>query len=508
MTTAKAQAAQLLFAREATPGTAPSTGWLTTQPNPSGIQNFHANYTDVQRNPLSPYMTKEKGAHVGLSAEPSLVHDMSKGLFDTFGAALLRSLAKVPGNKGVQFYYPTAVTATDYTVAASGDLTAKLLVFARGFVNTANNGVKLVGAASTGIAIKATGLVAETVATAGSAMVEVCGIEAAAAADVQINAAGNLISTTTDFTVLNLKIGHKVFWRWGTGTNEFGIITPPIGPDGKSMVYGYATVAAVPTTNLITLKWHSFTPAADVATGKTIRLYVGVMYANYADGDANYIEEPSFTAELRDSGVGTANGAVYSYGYGLVVDKFTFSMPVEAKIEATLAFKGRSIAPPVDVGSRIAGPSAAYPALGMELFNTTRSMIMHRVVDASNSAMIASVNSATLTIDHGFEARKQHAVFGAYSMIGGDIVPMVEMDTFFESKAVPIAIDADTECRYECAVKNGQGGVSFDLPTILLRNGAKTYGENKPVMMAVGVQAHRDPNTNVVCLVNVLPYLP
>jgi hypothetical protein len=506
MTTAKSQAAQLLFAREATPGTAPATGWLTTQPNPSGIQKFNANYTDVARNPLSPFMTKEKGAHVGMSAEPSLVHDLNKGLLDTFGPTLLRSVAKVPGNKGQQFYYPTAVTATDYTVAALGDLTAKLLVFARGFLNAANNGLKLVGAASTGIAIKATGLVAETVQTngapgAGSAMVEVCGIEAAAAADVQLNASGNLISTTTDFTALNLKVGHRVFFRFGTGTNEFGIISGTAGIQ-------YATVAAAPTTNLITLKWHSFTPAADAATGKTIRLYVGVLYSNVPDGNTDYIEEPAYSAELRDTGVGTANGAVYSYGYGLVPDKWTFSMPTEAKVETTIAFKGRSIAPPVDVGSRITGPSTAYPALAMELFNTTRSMISHRVLDASNNAMIASVMSATLSISHNVEARKQHATFGAYSIIPGDIEPMVEMDTFFEAKAVPIAIDLDTECRYECIFKNNQGGVSFDLPTILLRNGEKTYAENKPVMMAIGIQAHRDPTTAYVAHVNVLPYLP
>lgn len=500
MTTAKAQAAQVLLARAPTPGTQPTTGWYALQPNPSGIQNFHPQYKDVRRNPLNPYMTDEKGDHVGLDASPTLVHDLNKSWLDNFGVGLLRSVAKVPGNKGIQFYYPTAVTSTGYTVAASGDLSNKLLVYVRGCPTAVNNGLKLLAGTSTATEIKTTGLTAETL-TQGTVLVEVAGIEAAAAADITLNASGNLASTTTDFTTLNLKVGHRIWMRMGTGSNEFGIIAATAG-------LHYATVAATPTTNLITLKWHSFTPGADAATGKTIRLYFGPMYKNVADGDADYIEEPAWWAELRDTGVGTANAAVYSYVRDMVMASVSLSMPVEGKIECTANFMARFITAPVDAGSRLTGPSTAYPVVAGELFDTTSNdMLVHRVLD-STGAIISSVLSCTLTIDHGVTARKQLATFGAAGMIFGNIRPTLEMETYFEAKAVPVAIEANTECRYEYIGKNGQGGVSIDLPTITLKNGAKTYAENSPVMMAIGAPAHRDAVSNVVMIVNVPAYLP
>ena len=172
MSTAKAQAAQVLVSRETVPGTALTTGWLTVKPNPSGIQGFHPEYVDVRSNPLSPYMTDEKGAHVGLNAAPSLVCDLSKGFMDVFGPGFLRSVAKVPGDEPTtQIYYPTAaadggISQDSFTVTADGDLANGAIIRTRGFVNSANNGNFVCEGTSTTTAIKVptASLVAETIA--------------------------------------------------------------------------------------------------------------------------------------------------------------------------------------------------------------------------------------------------------------------------------------------------------------------------------------------------------
>jgi len=500
MTTAKAQAVQLLISRATTPGTQPTVDWRTLQPNPSGIQNFIAQLVSVRRNPLNPFMTDEKGDHVGLDVSATLVHDMNKSLLDIFGPGLLRSVAKFPGNiTNTQIHYPTAVAAAGYTVPANGALNNKLIVFARGFSIAGNNGAKVLAGTSTATEIRTTGLTVEAL-TQGTASVEVTGVEANAAAEIQLNASGNLTSSVTDFTTLNLRVGHRIFFKFGAGTNEFGIIagTPGIH---------YATVAATPTANLITLKWHSFTPGADAATGRTIRLYFGPMFRNVADGDADYIDEPAWWAELRDTNVGTGNGAAFEYMKDLVLGNISIAMPTQGKVEATLAMMARDYTAPVDVGARLAGPSTAFPVISGELFDTATDMLVHRILDDTNAQIIAAVMSATLRIDHGVTARKQHTIFGASGMIFGNIRPEVEMETYYEDKAVPIAIRANTTCRYEALWRNGQAGVMFDLPSITLRNGAKTYAENSPVMMAVGAPAHRDPS-NVVMIINVPPFLP
>lgn len=501
MTTAKAQAAGLRVARANSPGTQPTTGWLTLLPNPDGIQNFEPQFIDVANDPLSPNMVNEKSDHVGETAAPTIVHNLNKSLIDALGPTLLRSAANVPGNKGAAFYYPTAVTTTGYTVEALGDLTAKLLIYARGFATAANNGLKAVASSSASGEIKASGLAAETVSVAGSAMVEVAGIEADSAADVQLDASGNLVSTDTDFTDANLKVGHKIFMKMGTGTNEFGIISATAG-------IHYATVAEVPTATEIKLKWHSFTPGADAATGKTIRLYFGLMYCNYPDGDPSYIDEPAYWAELRDSGVGATNAEVYTYVKDFVVDNWSISMPTTGKVEATLALKARSISDPYETGARLTGPSTAYPMMSLELFDTSSDMLVHRLVDNTGTLLVAEIMSATFTIGHGFTPRNQHCTFGAASMIPGTIEPAVTMETFYSRATVPRAIAANTECRYEAIWKNGQAGFCIDMPAVTLRNGNKKYSKNSPVMQTIASPAHRELSTNMVAIINVPPYLP
>lgn len=520
MSTAKAQAAQVLVARAPTPGTQPTTGWMTVQPNPSGIQNFHPEYIDVRRNVLNPFMTAEKGDHVGQNATPTLVHDLNKGLLDIFGIGFTRSAAKIPGDEGVQIYYPTAATdgggsQDGFTVGADGDLLNGTIVRARGFRNAANNGVFVLEGTSTTTSIKVptATLVAETVSPTGSAQVEVTGYQFTSG-DLQMDASGNLTTTPStgkDCTTLGLVDGQPIMI--GGSTSGTKLATVPTGT--------YAYVNGTVTTNLIPLRGHTtidttaktvtaFSPGADDGDGKTVQLFFGVFYRNVADGDPDYIEEPAWWAELRDTGVGTANAAVFSYVKDMVINSVSLAMGVESKIEATLSFTARSITAPVEAADRRSGPASAYPAVSMELFDTSCSdMLVHRLMNAeNNSLLIAEVNSCTLTIEHGVTARKQLAACGAAGMIFGNIAPRLEMETFFERRAVPVAIENNTTCRYECVLRNGQAAVFIELPALTLSGGAKTYAENSPVMMTIAAPAHRDTLTNRILSMSVIPYIP
>lgn len=495
MSTAKAQAAQVLIAREATPGTTPTTGWMKLEPNPSGIQNFHPDNAYLARNVLSPYMTDEKGDIVGLTAAPTIVHDLNIGWLDILGPSLVRSQPKVPGNQGVQIYYPTAVTGTGFTVTADGDLPDGTLIQVEGCSTASNNGVKKLAGTSTTVLMKAAGLMAESL-TQGTVKAKVCGFEGAAD-DIELDANGDLISTTLDFTTLNLKDWHLIAFE-GSANGGFGTFT------GRQ----YAFVKGTVTAHKIPLRARSFAVGADDGSGKSIRLYFGTMFRNVADGDPDYIE-PFYSAELRDTGVGIADAEVYSYANGLVASNFSIALGVQSKIEVTTAFMGFAIDAPLDAADRLSGPSTAYPLVASNIFNTSSELWVHRIVNASDdSLLVAECNSCTLTIAHNVKPRNQLATFGAAGMIFGKIRPAFEADTYFERAAVPRAISNNTSCRYEAIAQNGQGGVSFVIPGVVLTGGAKTYAEDSPVMMALGSAAHRDPASNVVMVVNVLPYIP
>lgn len=496
MTTAKAEAAQILIARESTLGTAPSSAWMQLQPNPGGITGWQPEYVDVNRDPLSKLATMEKGEHVGLNANVSIVHDLNKDLLDNFGEGFTRSVAKVPGNKGVAIYRPTAVTATGYTVAASGDLTASLLVFARGFATAANNGLKVVTGVSTATEIKAPGLTAETVSPTGSATVEVCGVQGASG-DITLNASGHLTSTALNFTTLG----------WVAGVTRIKIGGPTAITQFATAAYnGWATVDTI-SASLATLKWRTWTPAAaDSGTGKTIQLAFGRVYRNVAIDHVDYVE-PSWHGEKEDNGVGTANAAVYTYAKGLSLNSVSLSIPVESKIEATLGFVGTDVAAPVLAASRVTGPSTAWGPLATELFDTSSDIKSCRlVVAADDTALVAEINSLTMTIDHGITPRKQLATFGAAGMIFGKNVPAASMEIYYERSTVPDAIRANTTCRLEAILRNDSGAITVDLPAVRMVGGAMTYAANSPVMVSLELPAHRDPLTNLVQIINVLPY--
>lgn len=507
MTTAKSEATGYLIAREAagSRGTAPSSGWRRMQPNPGGIQGHEPQFVDVNRDPLSKFATDEKGDHVGLNAKPTLVHDLNKDFADMFAEGWTRSAAKVPGDEPTTaIYYPTAAvdgggSADSFTVAADGDLADNLLVYVRGCSESANNGVFKLSGTSTGTAVKvATGtLVAETI-TQGTVTLEVCGVEGASG-DIAMDASGNLTSSSLDFTTLGLVDGHEI----------------KIGDSAAGAAYAFATAAyncwatvdGTVTANLIPLKWHSATPGADAGTSKTIRLFFGRCYRNVAIDHADYLE-PSWHIEKEDLGVGSGDAAVYTYVEGATINNVSIAMPVESKIVVTTNFEAMDITDPVLVASRVSGPSTAYPALAAELFDTANDLIQCGVYTTADAVLIAEVNSFTFTINHGVEAQKQLATFGAADMNFGKIRPMGQMEVYYRRSALPTGIRANTTYRTTVRMRNGQAGISLHMPTHTLRGGAMAYTANKPVMVNVDLPAHRDPSTNCVMILNVLPYAP
>jgi hypothetical protein len=496
MTTAKAEATQILVARESTLGTAPSSGWRQLQPNPGGIQGWQPEYVDVNRDPLSTYATDEKGDHVGLNANPVIVHDLNKDLVDEFGEGWFRSTAKVPGDEPTTaIYRPTAVTSTGYTVAGDGDLANGLLVYARGFDTSGNNGLKVLAGTSTATEIKAAGLTAET--PSGTCTVEVCGVQGGTA-DIVMTAGGDLTSTTLDFTTLGLVAGvSRIKIGGSTAGTKFA----------TADYNGWATVDTIAASTL-TLKWHTFTPGADAGTDKTIQLFFGRAYRNVAIDHADYLE-PSWHGEKTDQGVGTANAAVYTYAEGMSINTVSIAMPIESKIEVTTSFVGTDVTDPVLAASRVSGPSSAYAPLATNLFDTSTDLVSCKVLDASDdSTLIAEVNSCTLTINHNVTPRKQLATFGAAGMIFGKNRPSASMEIYYERATVPTAIRDNTTCRFEAIMRNDQAGIVFDMPAVTLRGGAMTYSANAPVMVNLDLPAHRDPSTNIVMIMNVLPYVP
>ena len=118
---------------------------------------------------------------------------------------------------------PAAATTAAFTVPTmAAVIPANALVFTRGFVNAANNGLKVVttGGTTTSIPILGGGLVAETPAAARNASLEVTGFRFSSG-DLQVDAQGNLITTTKNLTELGLTPGQSIWIGGALVANQF-----------------------------------------------------------------------------------------------------------------------------------------------------------------------------------------------------------------------------------------------------------------------------------------------
>lgn len=496
---AKSEASSIRLGSEAAWGVAPGAGaWTQTGVNPGGITDWYSKNTYVERDPLSPYASREKGDLVGRTVEPKLTHDLVKDWIDLHAGPIFRSVAKHGGGTGQSLYRPTAavdggVGADSFTVPANGAITAGRLIKTRGFANSANNGVFVVDAGSGAVAINVpTGtLVAEAVPPANVTL-EVVGVQAAAA-DITINAAGHLTSTALNFTTLGLNVGQGLIIGGAAAANQFASI-------GQQRAW-IKSIAA----NLIELEDRSWVVgAADAGVGKTIRLGFSRFFRNVPIvGHADYLEQ-FLHGELEELGPGTANAAIYTLASGLGVKTFEIDAPLEAKIVTTVSYVGKDIPDPVLAANRPAGPSTAFTPLAVALIDTASDTRKVRLLNASNGSELAvDINSWKLTFENNITPLKTQGDIAAKELIYGKFEPSLTMQAYFSDWEQAKALNDNRDLRWDAYHANHQVGLWWRMPYCALRGGARSYPANSVVTIDMLVPGFRDPLTNVVASLSV-----
>lgn len=480
----------------------PVAGWTQLQIDVGGIQAWKPTYTDVERNIHSKFLTMEQGDHVAKAVAPVIIHDCNKDLFDVVSEAAFRCNVKHPGNKGQSLYRPTAVVATGYTVPALGDLTAGLLIYARGFATPANNGLKPVAAASVALEIKAAGLVAEA-APPGNATVDVVGVQGAVA-DYTIDVNGDLLCTAGDFTLMGLQVGEGLVIG-GTAANTF---FNSLGSKARAII---KTIAA----KKITLERRSWVLAGvDAGAGKTIQLFIPRFYRNYAYEEGSDYALKLLFGEKTDPFAGSDGTTRYTYVKACAVASMEISAPLDSKITATINLVGKDATDPLPLANRLpngatpgAGPGTAFAPLASAIVDTSTDLKKVRLTGATGE-LIAEVNTWTLTIQNNVTARRAQGSFGAAGHKHGKFAHSVAMEAYFVNSDVFNADSENRSLQWDAFVQNHQFGFWFDLPAVAIRNPELTYAANEPVMLSLDVPAFRYETNNIAGALSVFPFLP
>ena len=498
---------QLSVAREASLGVLPgSPVWFGLEPN--SINQFGATIAKVTRNPISKLRARRKGSVSDLDAGIEIECDVTLTMLRIFteGFLFARSV-------GGDSYIPSAATSGAYTVpavssAAAGRLlygasAAKTLFYAIGWRNAANNGMKVLGAAvapgATSITIA--GAVAETPITGQMGELNVAGVRAAAG-DLTMDSSGNLLSTALDFTTLGLAVGQMI-WVGGINVaNQFF----------NTANTGFARISIIAAHKLTLSKREGVyvtddgTSTGSGGTPLSIDILFGGYVRNVAADSPDYLET-SYQFELASPNIIAGGLTGFEYGTGNWLNTIIIAVPITSKITMTLAFVGiNSTAKPTT--TRATNAANALFGTQTAAFGTSTDLARLIVQDVDETGLTTDFKSTTTTINNNVTGEKVLGKLGPKYLSAGDIEADVEHQVLFTNPEIPARIRQNVTVGMSQILRNGDGGVAFDLPTGTLGGGKRNYPANQSVTLDETFAAHQEDTYGYTVGVSFFPLLP
>ena len=496
----------MAVAREATPGVLPAQPrWLGIEPN--AISNFGTEFKKDARSPISRARQRRKGSVTDADSSVQFEADFTLSHLRDFieGFCFSRLV-------GPDVHVPTAVAAGSYTVAAlsaaaAGRLiygadAAKSMLYARGFSNEVNNGLKVLGAAAaTGAtAITVAGTVVEAIGSNADVEVAIAGVRAAAG-DLEIDGDGNLISTVLDFTTLGLTVGQYIHVGGVDVTNRFF----------EAANYGFARVAAIAARKLtLEKRGQAFVEDDGTSTGAGgAALAVDLLFGQYVRtvgvDHADYLQV-NYQFELKSPGLGDAGQDMFEYALGNWGDALTIDLSLSGLAKMTYGFVGLSTTDPSLVRATNAADAKFPSETGS--FSTAGDLARLRVLEVDESGLNTDFKSMRLTLSNNVSGEKVLGTLGPKYLNAGNVEVDVETQALFADKDVPTAIRNNRTVALDFAVRNDDGGAYFDLPSGTLEDGGREYPVNATVLINTTFKSFEDPVLGHSFSVSLFPVLP
>lgn len=465
----------LLIAEQTDPRKVPSdaaTVWRVMEPNSYG--SFGPSTKLVARSPINANRQNKKGTVVGLDATADgIEQDITPVNFaedmQGFMFADIRYKNRIRSS---------AATNTGYTVASGGDAyKANDIVFAEGSTVTNNNGMKVVGAGSTGTNVAVTGL-----GVVGGQNVTLYRVgHVFAAGDLSIDASGalpKLVSAAADLSALGLIIGEWLF----------------IGGDGAGTSFaqgvnnGFARIIAI-TANALTFDKTEAPMVADDGAGKTVQLFFGNVLKNEPP---ELIKTRNYCLRRRLGRPDDASPVVQSEVIiGAVANEVTITVPEEDKLTAEFSYMAREWAAYGD-DSDIDGIEV-QPAEA-DAYNSTGDAVRARMAVYSRVAsapmpLFGIFTDFTITINNNVSANKAVTRFGAAAMTPGKFEVSGSFNAYFATVEAVNAVKQNKDVTFDFIEVRENKGMVVDIPLVALSTEGVELEANSPAMLSVDASA-------------------
>ncbi len=478
----------LRYAIEASNGVLPgSPVWRALEPNSYG--DFGGNVTTVARQPINDGRQRKKGVVVDVEASANFEVDMTQDshddLFRGFMYAAYRKKAEIVNVTADTEITDVSATTRDYTVSADGtDFVVGDILFASGFTNPGNNGLKNVNG-STGTTVSVDEALVDEAAPPVDAKIEVVGYTFGTA-EVDVDATTNPLprlvraSGAKDFTTFGLAPGEFIFVGGDPSANKF--VTA-----GNN---GFMRVRSVAAT-YIEIDKSSGVMADETGTGLDIQLFFGKVIKNEVAGT---IARTTFQLE-RTLGApdDSLPAAIQSeYIVGSIPNEITFNIPSAEKLTTEMTFMGKDH----ETRSGTVGVKAGTrPTLvSGDAFNTSSDVTRVRMsvvssTDTYNAELFAFIMEASITIRNNNTRNQAVGTVGAFDHTAGTFEVGGEITAYFTNVSALAAIRANSNVTLDIILAKNNAGYVIDIPLTTLAGGLAQLELNEAIKLPLSHEA-------------------
>lgn len=377
-----------------------------------------------------------------------------------------------------------------------------MLVFANGFDDAANNGLKTVNTVDgTGVTLT----VDETMVTDASpdtgADLVIAGF-IGGVGEFDISSAGSLPTLTngaTNLTTLGLIPGEWIF----IGGDSAGTNFTTAGVNR-----GFARIKSV-ETGVITLDKTQNTFVTEADTTQTVQIFFGRVLKN--ENDPTLIRRRTYCLE-RTLGAPDDESTDLQAEYldGSVPNEITFNFGTSDKITADLGF--------VSTDHQLAEAgnlrSGARPDIeDADAYNTSTnfSRLKLAILESANAnpnALFGYLEEFSIVIGNGITPNKAISVLGAFDASAGAFSVGGSMTAYFSTVTAVAAVRNNADVTLDFALVENNAGVVVDIPLIALDNGRLDVAQDEPIKLPLGIPAAEDRVFHHTLLMTFFDYLP
>lgn len=477
----------------------PSAVWTPLEPN--SYSDFGGDTILKARSPINAGRQLKKGVVVDENSSGGFNSDLTQSNL----ADLLQGFFFADARTKSEFSAVTAVDGTleKYSGASglsiynSGDL-----VFASGFTNTANNGLKRVTASAATSITVAENITTEASPPSSSKLVQV-GYQFAAG-DLDVSAAGGayptLTTTTKDMTTLGIIPGEWIFIGGDTASLGFS----------NAANNGYARVLSV-TANVMTLDKTQSTMVTEASTTETVQIFFGRVLKNESDTSLQVRSSYQLERQLGAPDDSQPSQIQSEYLVGSVPNDLTFKFDTADKITVDLSFLSTSH----EVRSGVTGVKAGTrPSLAdsdaFDATNSTSRLKMNVVstTDSNPTALFGFLLNFDINIKNNLTSDKAIGVLGAFDITAGNFEVGGTMTAYFSDVSAITSIRNNADVTLDFALAQNNAGVVVDVPLISLSGGKLNVEQNKPIEMPLTTPAAEHTTFGHTLLMSFFDYLP